>query len=109
MPPPSKTIPVVDRSIRMASHLRRGVMVEMAKTGKIGFMPDHQPVKNRIIVQIEGRRIAYKLDLEYFILVDERPPRVEYRKVKPRKVSFVNKYAAGILPPVDYDENGEEL
>jgi hypothetical protein len=85
MPPPSKTIPTVDRSIHVASHLGKGIMVQMAKTGKVGFMPDHQPVKNRIIVQIDGRRIAYKSNLEYFIL-EERPPQIEYRKLNKRRI-----------------------
>ncbi len=83
-------------------------MIEMTETGKIGFMPDHQPVKNRIIVQIDGRRIAYRSDLKYIIL-EQRPPQIEYKKLKPRRIPYVNKYAAGILPPIKYDKDGKEV
>jgi len=99
MPPPSRVIPTVDRSIRLASFLGKGVMIEMTETGKIGFMPDHQPVKNRIIVQIDGRRIAYRSDLKYIIL-EQRPPQIEYKKLKPRRIPFFNKYTK-------YDADGK--
>lgn len=110
MPPPSKTIPVVDRDIIITSHLKHGKMIRIMKNGKIGFLPDYQPIKNRLIVQVGFKRILYPADIDYDIETGGHPKRV-YKIPKEEKVksSFVNRYASGLLPPISYDENGKEL
>jgi len=109
MPPPSKTIPEIDRYAGYISKLGPGSWILMKKTKKIGFMPDFQPVKYRILVHINGRRFLYPEDMDYMITSWVKRPQVI--KVEPRKKrpNFVNRYAVGILPPVRYDENGKEL